>query len=82
MNARVAFQLRIWEGTAALALSASHTDSLAESFLVVGGAVVRRKDTSRARVQVVKSLVGALSVAQVLNPCHLLPSTLGKERVL
>ena len=40
---------------------------------------MRRQDTSRARVQVVKPLVGDLSVAQVLNPCYLLPSTLGDE---
>ena len=27
-------------------------------------------------------LVGDMSVAQVLNPCYLLPKTLGEERVL
>ena len=88
MNARVVlpallqvseFQLCVLEGTAAPALSASHPDSLAESFLNIGNVVMRRQDTSRARVQVVKPLVGDLSVAQVLNPCYLLPSTLGVE---
>ena len=48
----------------------------------IGNVLVRRKDTSRARVQVVKPLVGELSVAQVLDLCYLLPSTLGEECVL
>ena len=37
------------------------------SFLHVGDVVVRRQDTSRARVQVVEPLVGDLRVAQVLR---------------
>ena len=48
----------------------------------IGNVIMRRQDTSCARVQVVKPLVGDLVVAQVLNPCYLLPSTLGEERVL
>ena len=75
------FQLWVQEGTAATALAASHPDSVAESFLNIGNVVVRRQDTSRARVQVLEPLVEDLRVTQVLNPSHLLPSTLGKERV-
>ena len=56
------FQLWVQEGAAASTLSATHPDSVAESFLNMGNAVVRRQDTSRARVQVVKPLVGDLSV--------------------
>ena len=69
------FQLWVQEATAAPApaLATTHPDSVAESFLSIGNVIVRRKDTSRASVQ---------SVEQVLNPCHLLPSTLGEERVL
>ena len=76
------FQLWVQEGTAVSALPTTHPDTVDESFLHVGVAVVRRQDTSRARVQVVWTLVGGLRVAQVLNPCHLLPSTLGVECVL
>ena len=46
-------QLWVQEGTAAPALSTSHPDSVAEFFLNTGNVVVRRQDTSRARVQVV-----------------------------
>ena len=53
-------------------------DSVTESFLHVGNVVMRREDTSRARVQVVEPLVGDLSVAQVPNPDDLLPRTLGE----
>ena len=76
------FQMLVQKGTATTAVPTSHPDSVAESFLDIGDVVVRRQDTSRARVQVVKPLVGDMSVAQVLNPSHLLPSTLGVERVL
>ena len=61
------------EGTAA---------SATESFLHVGNVVVRRENTSRARIQVVEPLVGDLSVTQVLNHSYLLPGTPGEERVL
>ena len=76
------FQLWVQEGAAASTLAASHPDSVAESFLNVGNVVVRRQDTSRARVQVVQPLMGDLREAQVFHPCHLLPSTLGEECVL
>ena len=59
------FQLWVQEGMAAPALSATHPDSVAESFLNIGDVVVRRQDTSRARVQVLKQLVGDMSAAQV-----------------
>ena len=49
-------------GTAASTLSAAHPDSVAEPLLNMGKVVVRRQNTSRARVQVVKPLVGDLSV--------------------
>ena len=75
-------QLRVQEGATASSLAISHPDSRTESFLHVGDVIVRREDTSRARVQVVKPLVGDLGVAQVLNPGDLLPGTLGEERVL
>ena len=45
-------------------------------FLDVGGVVMRRQDTSRTGVQVVKPLVADLSLAQDLNPGDLLPGTL------
>ena len=63
-------------------MATSHPDSVAESFLDIGDVAVRRLDTSRTRVQVVKPLVGDLRVAQVLNPGDLLPCTLSEERVL
>ena len=56
-------QLRVEEGTAASALPITDPDSVAESFLHVGNVVVRRQDTSCARVQVVEPLVGDLRVA-------------------
>ena len=76
------FQLWVQEGATASTLVASHPESVTESFLHVGTAVARRQATSRARVQVVKPLVGDLILAQVLNPGDLLPRTLGEERVL
>ena len=76
------FQLWVQEGTAAAALPTTHPDSVADSFLHVGNVVVRRQDTSRARVQVVEPLVGDLRVAQVFDSCHLLPSPFGEECVL
>ena len=59
------FQLWVQEGTAASALATSHPDSVAESCLNVGYVIVWCQDTSRTLVQVVKSLVGDLSMAQV-----------------
>ena len=61
-------QLWVHEGNTALALGTTYPDSVAESFLNVGKTIVRRQDTSRARIQVAKPLAGDLSVAQVLNP--------------
>ena len=83
VNARVVLPrgFGVQEGTAAPALATSHPDSVAESFLNVGNVVVRCQDTSRTRVQVVKPLVGDLSVAKVLNPGDLRPSSFGVERV-
>ena len=53
---------------------------LLPSWVVVG--CVLAFYTFRACVQVVEPLVGELSVAHVLNPCDLLPGTLGEDRVL
>ena len=47
------FQLWVWEGTATATLSATHPNSIAESFLDIGNVVVRCQGTPRARVQVV-----------------------------
>ena len=69
----------VQEGTAASTLSTTHPESVAESFLNIGN-VVRRQDTSRARVQVVEPLVGDLRVAQVFGSCHLLPSVRSVSR--
>ena len=52
------FQLWVLEGSAAPALAAPHPDSVAESFLNVGNVIMRRQDTSRARVQVVEPFCG------------------------
>ena len=76
------FQLWVQEGAAASTLPTTHPESVADFFLHIGNVIVRRRETSRARVQVLKPLVGDLSVPQVFNPCHLLPSTIGEERVL
>ena len=76
------FQMRVQDGAAASTLPNTHPEAVAESFLHVGHVVVRRQDTSRARVQVAEPFVGDLRVAQVLNNCHLLPSTFGEECVL
>ena len=73
------FQLWVQEGTAASTLPTTHTESVAESLLHTGNVVVRRQDTSRARVQVVEPCVGDLRVAQVFDSCHLLPATFGEE---
>ena len=75
-------QLWVQEGTAASALATSLPDSVTESFLNVGNVIVRRDDTSRARVQVIEPLVGDLSVTQILNPGDLLAHTIGEERLL
>ena len=50
-----------------------HPPRVAGSFVHVGNVIVRRQDTSRARVQVVEPLVGDLRVAQDFDSCHLLP---------
>ena len=73
---------RVQEGTAASTLSTSHHKSATKSFLNIGDVVVRRQETSRARVQVVEPLVGDRLVAQVFDSCHLLPSSFGEECVL
>ena len=44
-------------------LAISHPDSVSESFLNVDDVIVRREDTSRTRIQVVKLFVGDLSIA-------------------
>ena len=61
-------QLWVWEGAT---LSATHPDCKAESFLHVGNVVVRRQDTSRARVQVAEPFVGDLRVhrSSILVTC-------------
>ena len=69
------FQLWVQEGAAASTLPITHPEYVAESFL--HSAVVRRQDTSRARVQVVKPFVGDLRVAQVFHSRHLLPGPFG-----
>ena len=69
-------QLWVQEGTAAPTLSASHRDTVAESLLNTCNVVVRRQDTSRTGVQVVKPFVGELSMTQVFDSCDLLPGTL------
>ena len=65
------FQLWVQEGATQWALTTTHTQPVAKSFLHIGVAIVRRQDTSRAHVQVVEPLVGDLRVAQVLDSCHL-----------
>ena len=65
------FHLWVQEGTATATLSATLPDSVAESFLHVGNAVVRRQDTPRARVQVVEPFVGHMRVVQVFDPTRL-----------
>ena len=77
------FQLWILEGAPASTLPTNHPESVSEFFFLhVGNVLVRRQDTSRARVQVVEPFVGDLRVAQVLDLCHLLPGPFGEERVL
>ena len=71
---------RMFQRTAASTLPTTHPESVAESFFV-GNVVVRRQDTSRARVQV-EPLVWDLRVAQVFDSCHLLPGPFGEECVL
>ena len=46
------------EGTTVLGLATSHQDSVAESFLNIGDAIVRRQYTHRTRVQMIKPLMG------------------------
>ena len=76
------FQLWVQEGATTSALPTSHPNSVTQSSLNITHVIVRRQDTSRARVQMAEPFVGDVRVAQVLDPCHLLPSTLGEERVL
>ena len=66
------FQLWVQERTAASTLSATHPDSVAESLLHIGDAVVRRQDTARTRVQVTEPLAGDVRVAQVFDSRNLL----------
>ena len=76
------FKLWDQEGTAYSALTKACPRSVAESLLHVGDVIVRRQVTSRTRVWVVELLVGDMRVAQVFDPRHLLPRTLGEECVL
>ena len=39
-----------------------------ESFLHVGDVIVRRKDTSHTRIQLIEPLVGEMRVAQIFDP--------------
>ena len=73
------FQLWVQEGAAQSALAESCPHPVSESSLHV---VVRRQDTSRTRVQVIKPLVGDKRVAQVFDPRNLLPGSFGEECVL
>ena len=75
------FQLWVWEGTAASTLPTTHPESVAESFLHIGNVVVRRQDTSRARVQAAEPFLGDLRVAQVFDSCHLAVSFRRLSRV-
>ena len=53
------------------------TQSLLPSFFLhVGDVVLRRQDTTRTGVQVVKPVVEDLSMTQVFDSCDLLPGTL------
>ena len=36
---------------------------------------MRREDTARTRVKEVEPLVGDMRATQIVNPCHLFPST-------
>ena len=69
-------QLRVLKGPAAPTLPVTLSEPVAKSLLDVGDVVMRSRDTSRTRVQVVKPLVGDLSVALVFDSCDLLPGTL------
>ena len=75
------FQLWVQEGAAAPTLPVTHPECVSK-FLLVRDAVVRRQDTSRARVQVVEPFVGDLRVAQVFDSRHLLPRPFGEECAL
>ena len=59
------FQLWVQGGAAQSALAESCPRPVSKSFLRVGDVVVRRQDTSRARVQVIEPLVGDAREAQV-----------------
>ena len=57
------FQLWVQEGATQAALAKCCPRSVSKSFLHIGDVVVRRQDTSRARIQVVEPLVGDVRVA-------------------
>ena len=76
------FQLWVQEGAARTAVAKSCPRSISESFLHVGDAVLRRQNTSCARIQVAEPFVGDMRVAQVFNPGNLLPGTFGEECAL
>ena len=61
-------QLWVQEGAAQPALAEPCPCPASESFLNVGDAVVRRQDTSRARVQVTEPLVGDVRVTPDSSP--------------
>ena len=62
-------QLWVQDGAAQTALTEFCPRPASRSLLHVGDVVVRRQDTSRARVP----LVGDMRVARVFNPRNLLP---------
>ena len=55
---------------------------VSKSLLHIGDVVVRRQDTSSARVHMMEPLVGDMRVAQVFDPRDLLPSSFGDEYAL
>ena len=65
------FQLWVQEGATQTALAKSCPLSVTESFVHVGDVIMRRQDTSCARVQVTEPFVGDMRVAQVFDPCAL-----------
>ena len=74
--------LWVQERTTYSALTQACPRSVSNSFLHVGGVIVRRQDTSRTCVEVVEPFVGDLRVAQVFDPRNLLPGSFGEECVL
>ena len=57
------FQLRVQERAAAPTLPVTLPEPVSKSFLHVGDVVMRRQDTSCARVQVIEPFVGDMCVA-------------------